>query len=301
MSDLDANITALSGQKARNPASAPPRFSVLKWLRGDLRAAMALGYLTLLVLAALLAPLIAPYSPTTQNYMNMLADPSAQHWLGTDDLGRDTLTRLMYGAGNALYAAALAVSVAVVIGVPVGVFIGFVGGWIDEAVSRVIDAVLAFPPIVLAVAITGALGIGLTNAMLAVGFAFAPYLARTMRAQTLVVKSALYVDAAVGFGASRFHLIRKHILPNAIQPVIVEVTLLLAVALLAEAGLSFLSLGVQAPDASWGGMLARAYHYVEVAPTQMYAPGFAILFTALAFNALGESIRVLMDPTVKKA
>ncbi|MFN4099544.1 MAG: ABC transporter permease, partial [Pararhodobacter sp.] len=220
MSDLN-----MTGQRVSKPvAVAPPpaRFSLLKWLRSDLRAAAALTYLTIIVLAAVLAPLIAPYSPTQQNFMNMLADPSAEHWLGTDDLGRDTLTRLMYGAGNALYAAGLAVSVAVVIGVPVGVFIGFVGGWIDEAASRVIDAVLAFPPLVLAVAITSALGIGLTNAMLAVGFGFAPYLARTMRAQTLVVKSALYVDAAVGFGASRFHLIRKHILPNAIQPVIVE-------------------------------------------------------------------------------
>ncbi|WP_127103927.1 ABC transporter permease [Pararhodobacter zhoushanensis] len=280
--------------------AGPARFSVWRWMRSDMRAALALTYLIILVLGAVLAPFLAPYSPTDQNIMNMLADPSGEHWLGTDDLGRDTLSRLMYGAGNALYASGLAVGIAVLIGVPVGVFIGFVGGWIDEAVSRVIDAILAFPPIVLAVAITGALGIGLTNAMLAVGFAFAPYLARTMRAQTLVVKSALYVDAAVGFGASRFHLIRKHILPNAIQPVIVEVTLLLAVALLAEAGLSFLSLGVQAPEASWGGMLARAYSYIEIAPTQMYAPGFAILFTALAFNALGESIRVLLDPTVKK-
>ncbi|WP_370224517.1 ABC transporter permease [Pararhodobacter marinus] len=302
MTDLNANPKTMtcSAGAATPAASRPQGFSFWRWMRSDTRAALALTYLAVLVLAAILAPFIAPYSPTEQNVMNMLAEPTAEHWLGTDDLGRDTLTRLMYGAGNALYAAGLAVGVAVLIGVPVGVFIGFVGGWIDEVVSRVIDAVLAFPPIVLAVAITGALGIGLTNAMLAVGFAFAPYLARTMRAQTLVVKGALYVDAAVGFGASRFHLIRKHILPNAIQPVIVEVTLLLAVALLAEAGLSFLSLGVQAPEASWGGMLARAYSYIEIAPAQMYAPGFAILFTALAFNALGESIRVLLDPTVKK-
>jgi ABC-type dipeptide/oligopeptide/nickel transport systems, permease components len=301
MTDLDANAQPMTRTRPPAATASVSRATALwRWLRGDMRALLALSYLLLLVLAAVLAPFIAPYSPTTQNIMNMLAEPSAAHWLGTDDLGRDTLSRLMYGAGNALYAAGLAVGVAILIGVPTGVFIGFVGGWIDEVVSRVIDAVLAFPPLVLAVAITGALGIGLTNAMLAVGFAFAPYLARTMRAQTLVVKGSLYVDAAMGFGASRFHLIRRHILPNAIQPVIVEVTLLLAVALLAEAGLSFLSLGVQAPEASWGGMLARAYAYIEIAPAQMYAPGLAILCTALAFNALGESIRVLMDPTVKK-
>lgn len=285
---------------AREGLPPPTRFNLWTWMRSDKRAAISLAYLSLLLLCAVLAPVIAPYAPNQQNLMNMLAPPSWEHWLGTDDLGRDTLSRLIYGSYNALYAAFLAVGIAVAIGVPVGVFIGFVGGWIDEVVSRVIDGVLAFPPLVLAVAVTGALGIGLTNAMIAVGLAFAPVLARTMRAQTLVVKNALYVEAATGFGASRPHLITRHILPNAIQPVIVEVTLMLAVALLAEAGLSFLSLGVQPPEASWGGMLARAYHYVEMAPAQMYAPGFAILFTALAFNTLGESMRVLLDPTMKR-
>ena len=183
---------------------------------------------------------------------------------------------------------------------PVGLLIGFIGGWFDEIVSRFIDALLSFPPIVLAIAVTGALGIGLTNAMLAVGFVFAPFLARIVRAQTLVVKSALYVDASRGFGASTPHIIWRHILPNAIQPVIVQVTLVLAIALLAEAALSFLSLGVQPPAASWGGMLARAYNYIEIAPEQMYAPGMAILLTALAFNALGESMRVALDPTMKR-
>lgn len=296
-------MTDINASSAPVPAFVPvppPRFSLWRWLRSDLRAAISLAYILILVGAALLAPVLAPYAPNEQNTMNMLMPPSADHWLGTDDLGRDTLTRLMYGSYNALYAAMLAVGIAVVVGVPVGVVIGFVGGWVDEVGSRIIDGVLAFPPIVLAVAITGALGIGLTNAMIAVGLSFAPYLARTMRAQTLVVKNAPYVEAALGFGASRFHLIVRHIIPNAIQPVIVEVTLMLAVALLAEAGLSFLSLGVQPPEASWGGMLARAYHYIEIAPAQMYAPGFAILFTALAFNSLGESIRMLLDPTIKK-
>jgi len=299
MTDTHMTIPAATTAPARS-LPAPNRFRFWAWLRSDKRAAISLAYLTLLVLAALLAPYIAPYPPNEQNLLDLLMPPSQAHWLGTDDLGRDTLSRLLYGAHNALYAAFLAVGIGVTIGVPVGVFIGFVGGWVDELMSRVIDGILAFPPLVLAVAVTGALGIGLTNAMIAVGFAFAPVLARTMRAQTLVVKNALYVEAAQGFGASRMHLILRHILPNAIQPVIVEVTLMLAVALLAEAGLSFLSLGVQPPESSWGGMLARAYHYVEVAPAQMYAPGLAILFTALAFNALGESIRVLLDPTVKR-
>jgi peptide/nickel transport system permease protein len=253
-----------------------------------------------LTIVSLLAAYIAPYSPLEQNVSILLLPPSPGHWLGTDDLGRDVLSRLIWGAPNSLYAAFLSVSIAIVLGVPVGLIIGFAGGWLDEISSRFVDALLSFPPIVLAIAVTGALGIGLTNAMLAVGFVFAPVLARIVRAQTLVVKGALYVDAARAFGAGKSHIIIHHIIPNAIQPVIVQVTLMLAIALLAEASLSFLSLGVQPPQASWGGMLARAYNYIEIAPAQMYAPGFAILLTALAFNALGESMRVALDPTMKR-
>ena len=269
-------------------------------MRSDIRAVLSIGFLLLLAVIAVFAPWIAPYAPNDQNVADLLAPPSAAHWLGTDDLGRDELSRLIYGAPNSLYASFLAVFVAVILGVPAGLLIGFVGGWFDEISSRFIDALLSFPPIVLAIAVTGALGIGLTNAMLAVGFTFAPFLARLVRAQTLVVKGALYVDASRGFGASTPHIIWRHILPNAIQPVIVQVTLALAIALLAEAALSFLSLGVQPPAASWGGMLARAYNYIEIAPEQMYAPGMAILLTALAFNALGESMRVALDPTMKR-
>jgi peptide/nickel transport system permease protein len=272
----------------------------LRWIRSDARAVLSLGFLVSLLLISILAPVIAPYAPNDQNVSLLLAPPSAQHWLGTDDLGRDVLSRLIYGAPNSLYASFLAVFIAVLLGVPAGLLIGFLGGWFDEISSRFIDALLSFPPIVLAIAVTGALGIGLTNAMLAVGFVFAPFLARLVRAQTLVVKGALYVDASRGFGASTPYIIWRHILPNAIQPVIVQVTLALAVALLAEAALSFLSLGVQPPAASWGGMLARAYNYIEIAPAQMYAPGMAILLTALAFNALGESMRVALDPTMKR-
>lgn len=273
---------------------------VWRWMVSDPRAVLSIAYLALLVIVSLLAPVIAPYSPVEQDVSSLLLPPDWSHWLGTDDLGRDVLSRLIWGAPNSLYASLLAVTVAIVLGVPIGLLIGFVGGWLDDAVSRFVDALLSFPPIVLAIAVTGALGIGLTNAMLSVGIVFAPVLARLVRAQTLVVKNALYVDASRGFGASTFYIIRRHIVPNAIQPVIVQITLMLAIALLAEASLSFLALGVQPPAASWGGMLARAYNYIEVAPEQMYAPGLAILLTALAFNALGESMRVALDPTMKR-
>jgi peptide/nickel transport system permease protein len=245
------------------------------------------------------ATVIAPHSPTAQNVNNMLLPPSGAHWLGTDDLGRDVLSRLIHGAPATLYASFLAVSIACLIGIPVGLIAGFVGGWLDDAISRVVDTLLSFPAIVLAIGVTGALGIGLTNGMISVGIVFAPQLARLVRAQTLIVKQELYVDAARCFGASTGRIIVQHIVPNAIQPVIVQVTLLLAASLLAEASLSFLGLGVQPPQPSWGAMLARAYNYLEIAPEQMYAPGFAILLTALSFNALGESLRVALDPTMK--
>ena len=270
------------------------------WLGGNVAAIVSLFFLVALFLLALLAPVIAPYGPTTQNLSNTLAEPSWAHWMGTDDLGRDVLSRLIHGAPSSLFASFLAVSVGFILGVPVGLLAGFMGGWVDDMISRVIDTLLSFPGIVLAIGVTGALGIGLTNGMIAVGIVFSPGLARLMRAQTLVVKQELYVDASRCFGASLGRILLKHVAPNAIQPVIVQVTLLLAVALLAEASLSFLGLGVQPPQPSWGGMLARAYNYMELAPEQMYAPGIAILLTALSFNTLGEALRAALDPTRRR-
>ena len=272
----------------------------LKWLRGDLRAALSLGFLLLLLVLSIAAPLIAPHSPIAQDLDNTLGVASAANPLGTDDLGRDVLSRLIHGAPVTLYASFLAVGIAIAIGVPVGLLAGFLGGWVDDAISRFIDALLSFPAIVLAIAVTGALGIGLTNGMISVGIVFSPQLARLVRARTLVVRNELYVDASRCFGASTARILWRHVLPNTVQPVIVQVTLLLAAALLAEASLSFLGLGVQPPDPSWGAMLARAYLNMEIAPEQMYAPGLAILLTALAFNTLGESMRVALDPTMKR-
>lgn len=270
-----------------------------QWCRRDKRGAISLLVLSLIIGIAIFAPWIAPHSPTEQDFSKMLMEPSAEHWLGTDDLGRDVLSRLIHGSSKSIYAAFLAVGVALLIGVPIGLLAGFMGGWVDIGISRVIDTLLSFPAIVLAVAVTGAMGIGLTNAMISVGIVFSPHLARLIRARTLVIREELYVDAARCFGASTTRLLLKHVTPNAIQPVIVQCTLLLAVALLAEASLSFLGLGVQPPDPSWGQMLARAYMYMEITPEQMYAPGIMIMITALTFNTLGESLRVALDPTMK--
>jgi peptide/nickel transport system permease protein len=271
-----------------------------RWFLSDLHGALSLSFLVLLALLSIFGPWIAPYSPTAQDIDAALAPASAQHWLGADDLGRDTLSRLIYGGMASLYASFLAVAIAILIGVPVGVLAGYLGGWVDAIISRVIDSFLSFPAVVLAIAVTGALGIGLTNGMISVGIVFAPQLARLVRARTLVVRNELYVDAARCFGVSTARILWRHVLPNAIQPVIVQVTLLLAAALLAEASLSFLGLGIQPPDPSWGAMLARAYQNMEIAPEQMYPPGLAILLTALAFNSLGESLRIALDPTMKR-
>ena len=293
----------MSERTIDKPPPAPHRGALVRffaYLRTDMRAALAFTYLILLVLLSLFAAVVAVHSPLAQT-PDILSPPSAVHWLGTDDLGRDVFARLIHGAPMTLYASFLAVCVGLTIGLPTGLAAGYFGGWLDTVISRVIDTLLSFPSIVLAIAVTGALGIGLTNSMIAVGIVFSPNIARLIRIQTIIVKGELYVDAARTFGMGPARLIVVHIVPNAIQPVIVQVTLLLATALLSEASLSFLGLGVQPPQPSWGQMLARAYGYMEIAPEQMYAPGFAILCTALAFNALGESLRTLLDPTRRRS
>lgn len=276
----------------------PRQSALLRFL--DFRATLCLGYLVIIAVVGLAAPLIAPYSPIAQDANNILLPPSWDHLLGTDDIGRDVLSRLIYGPPISLYASFLAVGIALVIGLPFGLIAGYLGGLADMAISRVIDTLLSFPGLVLAIAVTGSLGIGLTNSMIAVGIVFSPFVARLMRAQTLVIKNNLYVDAARCFGISNSRIIVRHILANALPPLVVQTTMLLAMALLAESSLSFLGLGVQPPQPSWGSMLARASAYMEIAPEQMYAPGLAILLTAMAFNGLGESLRLALDPTMRR-
>jgi peptide/nickel transport system permease protein len=259
-------------------------------------AVASVSYLIVLALIGALAPWISPYDPNEINLSDVMAAPSAAHWLGTDDLGRDVVSRLMAGAGPSLFASILAVSIGTTLGVPIGLLAGYVGGRTDSSISRVLDALLSFPSIVFAIGIAGVLGPGLVNGMVAIGILMMPGFARLTRATTMVVKQELYVDAIRAFGATPFRIVTRHVLPNAVQSAIVHAGLLLAIGLLAESSLSYLGLGVQPPRSSWGGMLARAYNYMEVAPEQMYAPGLAILFTALAFNGLGEVVRLALDP-----
>lgn len=269
---------------------------VRQWLWGDARARLATCFLLLAIGIAVAAPLVSRHSPITQDALHPFAGPSWRHWLGTDDLGRDVWARLVYGTRASLTACLIAVGLAVGIGVPIGLLAGYRGGWVDTVLMRIADTLLSFPGIVLAIGITAALGTGLVKAMIAVGVVFSPSIARVTRAQVLATKERLYVDAAVSFGSPAWWTVLRHIVPNAIQPVIIQATFMLGLAMLAEASLSYIGLGVQYPDPSFGVMLRRASQFISRRPDGVYPPGLMIALTVLAFNALGDSLRDALDP-----
>lgn len=270
------------------------------WLRRDMRAAFSLAFLLALGLLALCAPLIAPYPVTAQDVDNTLASPSAAHLLGTDDLGRDVFSRMVHGGAATLYASGLAVGIALLLGLPVGLLAGYSGGWVDDGISRFIDALLSFPSIVLAIAVTGALGIGLTNGMIAVGIVFSPQIARLVRARALVVRQELYVDAARCFGASTGRILWRHVLPNVLPPIIVLFTTRVGTVILAESGLSFLGLGVPPPAPTWGSMLSGSGRtYMFQGPWLALAPGLCLTAVVYATNVFGDALRDLLDPRMR--
>jgi peptide/nickel transport system permease protein len=283
----------------REPAGPSRRHRAFRWLRGDVRTFLAVTYLVIVGLVAIFGPLLAPDSPNAQDLNSILAGPSAHHLLGTDDLGRDLLSRLIYGDRISILASLIAAGVAVVIGIPVGILAGYFGGWLDAVLMRVVDTLLSFPAIVLAIGVAAALGPSLVHSMIAVGIVFSPTLARLARGQVLTTRERLFVSAAHTYGASSMRVMRRHILPNIIQPMIVQVAFMMGLALLAEAALSFLGLGVQPPTASWGSMLQESFQFISRAPGELYPPGLAIALTVLAFNALGDSLRDALDPAVR--
>lgn len=252
------------------------------------------------VLAAVFAPFIAPYSPTKQQITNGLKPPSFEHWLGTDQLGRDILSRILYGGQASLQVGIIAVGIAMFI----GVFLGLVAGYwnnspLEAVIMRAMDALLAFPAIVLALALVAALGPNLRNAIIAVGIVGIPAYARLTRGQVLTVKERDFVDAARALGATPARIILGHILPNVTAPLIVQSSLGIAGAILAEAALSFLGLGVQPPTPSWGEMLNSGRGYIEIDPWLILGPGTAIFLCVLGFNFLGDGIRDVLDPRMK--
>jgi len=253
-------------------------------------------YLVLLIAGALLAPVLAPYDPIKQDLGHMLTAPSSAHLLGTDDLGRDVLTRLLYGARLSLGAACLAVAIATLAGVPIGLVAGYLGGAVDDALMRVIDALQAFPALILAMAIAAALGPGLFNVMVAVGVVYTPRFARLVRGQVLSLREEPFVESARAAGASHGRVLGRHVLPNVLAPVIVQVSIGVAFALLAETALSFLGVGIKPPEPSWGTDVGRGYRFMRLAPWLVFMPGTTILLTALAFNLVGDGIRDAFDP-----
>jgi peptide/nickel transport system permease protein len=247
-------------------------------------------------LCAIFADVLAPYDPNAQDYLALTDPPSATHWLGTDDLGRDVLARIIYGARVSLQVGIVAVGIAVTLGVSLGLVAGYVGGLLDDVIMRFVDSVQAFPGLILALGITAALGPGIGNAMIAIGFVSIPAMARLTRGQVLTLREREFVQAARVIGASPVKIMARHIWPNSTAPIIVQATLLVATAIVTEASLSFLGVGVRPPTPSWGSMLRTGSQYLEVAPWLAFAPGVAIFATVLAFNFVGDGLRRALDP-----
>ena len=253
--------------------------------------AIAGAFVLLLIVMAVFAPLLAPYDPYAQEVVNRLQPPSAEHWLGTDDYGRDVLSRLIFGARISLQASLQAVALALVLGLPLGVIAGYLGGWVDTVLTRIMDALMSAPSLVLAITIVAVLGSGITNAMLAVGLVMAPRFYRVARASTMDVRGDTYIEASVALGCTTSRTIVRHILPNVMPPIVLVISVSLGTAVAAEASLSFLGLGAKAPAASWGSMLSTAASNMQLAPYLVWPPGVMIFLTVLAFTYLGDGVR----------
>jgi peptide/nickel transport system permease protein len=263
-------------------------------------AGFGLVVVALVLVVALTADVIAPYNPNQAQPAGVLTAPALAHWLGTDQLGRDVLSRIIHGTRTSVQAGVVSVGFALVAGVSIGLLAGYHGGWIDDALVLVVDALWSFPTLVLALAIAASLGPGLTNAMLAIGVVFTPVFARLVRGQTLSVRARDFVMAARALGAGSGRLMLRHIWPNVTAPIIVQTSLLVASAIVVEAALSFLGLGIEPPTASWGSMLKGGYQYMQQAPWLSFAPGTAIFVTVLAFNLLGDGLRRGLDPRLRQ-
>ncbi|MEO8559931.1 MAG: ABC transporter permease [Rhodospirillales bacterium] len=248
------------------------------------------------ILIAILAPLTAPYDPIQTNFLLVRKPLSWAHWFGTDENGRDVLARVIWGARASLLAGVVSVSIALCVGVPIGLLAGYVGGWVDALISRLTDAMLACPFLILAIALAAFLGPSLGNAMIAIGVTATPIFIRLTRGQVLTVKVEDYVEAARALGNPHRRIALRHILPNILPPILVQATLAIASAIIAEAALSFLGLGQQPPDPSWGSMLNSAQRFLSQAPWIAIFPGLAIFLTVLAFNLLGDGLRDALDP-----
>lgn len=273
----------------------------LAFLRSLRRNPLGIAGLTIIILVTLLAifaPLLSPHGPTEQVARRLL-EPSSDYLLGTDEFGRDIFSRVIYGSRISLYVGLISVSLALVGGGVLGLIAGYAGGRIDTLLMRLVDILFAIPSLVLAIVIAGLLGPSLTNAMIAIGIVYAPIYARLVRGEVLTVRNQLYIESARASGVGDLGMVVRHILPNITATLIVQTTLLLSTAILAEAALSFLGLGTQPPDPSWGTMLGSGRRYMELTPWVAIAPGIAIVITVLGFNLLGDGLRDALDPRLR--
>jgi peptide/nickel transport system permease protein len=275
--------------------ASPARLAVQALLQ---RPTAVFGGVVLLLIAALalLAPWVAPYDPLGTSWSLVRKAPSAAHWFGTDEVGRDLLSRVIWGGRASLAAGVIAVSIAVGVGVPLGMLAGYLGGWFDAIIGRLTDAMLAIPFLILAIALAAFLGPSLGNAMIAIGITATPIFVRLSRGQVMAARAEDWVEAARAVGNPPARILVRHILPNILPPVMVQATLAIASAIIAEASLSFLGLGQQPPAPSWGSMLNTAQRFLTQAPWMAVFPGMAIFLTVLAFNLFGDGLRDALDP-----
>lgn len=293
----------MSDAELQRPVTEPrPRWrEMMSVLLANRLAAAGLVVLVLVILAALFGDALARYPVNAQDVTNRFASPSSAHWFGTDELGRDIYSRVVLGARISLQVGAVAVGISLVAGTTIGLIAGYRGGWIDAVLMRAMDVLFSFPVVLLAIALVAVLGPSLRNTMIAVGIVFTPIFARVVRGSTLSVSQDLHIRAVRSLGASDARILLRHILPNVAAPIIVQTSLSLAFAILTEAALSFIGVGVQPPNPAWGLMLSDAQRYRTQGWWMSVFPGFAIFLTVMAFNLLGDGLRDALDPRQRSA
>jgi len=289
-------VESASAARAVKPPQVAASRAVIRRLLRRPAAAAGLVVITLFVGIAIFAPWIAPYDPIATSFSTVRKAPSALHWFGTDEIGRDVLSRIVFGARASLLAGVVSVLISLAVGVPVGLLAGYAGGTTDMLISRITDAMLACPFLILAIALAAFLGPSLTNAMIAIGISATPVFIRLTRGTTLAVKAEEFVLAARAIGNGPLRIAVRHVLPNIFAPLLVQATLAIAAAVIAEASLSFLGLGQQPPQPSWGSMLNVAKNYIDNAPWMAIWPGLSIFLLVLSFNLVGDGLRDALDP-----
>ncbi|CAJ1316275.1 ABC transporter permease [Paenibacillus sp. PK4536] len=294
-----ASLNTGSGGNVKEVKSGPWRDGIRSFMRNK-TAVVGFAIVVFFIILALLAPLISPYDYKAQVLSERLQAPSATHWFGTDDLGRDILTRTLYGARISLWVGFVSVIGSIIIGTFLGILAGFYGRWVDMIISRVFDILLAFPAILLAIAIVAILGPSLQNALYAIAIVNIPTYGRLVRSRVLSLRQEEFITAARATGVRDARILFRHILPNSLTPIIVQGTLGVATAIIEAAGLGFLGMGAQPPEPEWGKMLSDSRQFIQTAPWTVIFPGVSILLTSLGFNLMGDGLRDTFDPRMKR-